>query len=193
MRIAAASVLVMLASTSAYADNGKGAAFDFGYVRSRVGVTDSTALDADQARFGIRIGTSRHFHFGAEVDNGRITGQTSSPTNRIARTTGGESVSGYTGPLGGNSLNLKAYAGLHTVRSKVMFGGDMALGVRDTWVESDAGTDIAGFKKQPVVEMRARAEFFLTPSMTVGAVASTDMLDRRNVSLAAVFSLNFVD
>lgn len=190
MRIVAASVLVILAGTSAYADNGKGASFDFGYVRSRVGVTDNTALDADQARFGIRIGTGKHFHFGAEVDNGRISGQTSLPTSTVARTSGGGT---FQGPLGGNSLNLKAYAGLHTVRSKLMFGGDAAIGVRDTWVESDAGMDVAGFKKQPVVEVRARAELFLTPSMTVGAVASTDVLDRRNVSLAAVFSLNFAD
>jgi hypothetical protein len=191
MRIAVASVLVLVASAGgAYADNGKGVSFDFGYVRSRVAVTDHTALDADQARFGIRIGTGRHFHFGAEVDNGRLTGHTSLPTNTVARTTGGES---YSGPLGGNSLNLKAFAGLHTVRSKVMFGGDAALGVRDTWVESDAGMDVAGYKKQPVIEVRARAEFFLTDAMTVGAVASSDLLDRRNVSLAAVFSLNFID
>jgi hypothetical protein len=192
MRIAAASVLVILASTSAYADNGKGASFDFGYVRSRVGVTDNTALDADQLRFGIRIGTGKHFHFGAEVDNGRVTGEITS-TRHLARTVGGEQQPGYVGPLGGNSLNLKAYAGVHTVRRSMMFGGDAALGVRDTWVESDLGMDVAGFKKQPVVELRARAELFLTRSMTVGAVASTDMLDRRNVSLAAVFSMNFTE
>lgn len=188
MRIAAASVLVLVASSSAYADRGQGASFDFGYVRSRVGVTDRTALDGDQARFGIRIGTGRRFHFGAEVDNGRVAGSTSLPNNSVARTTGGES---YSGPLGGNSLNLKAYGGVHTVAGKLMFGGDAALGVRDTWVESDAGMDVAGFKKEPLIELRARAEYFFTDSMTFGAVASTDMLDRRNVSLAAVFSLNF--
>ncbi len=192
MRIVAASVLVILASTSAYADDGKGASFDLGYVRSRVGVTDSTALDADQVRFGIRIGAGKHFHFGAEVDNGRITGEITQ-TRTIARTVGGEQQPGYIGPLGGNSLNLKAYAGLHAVHRSFMFGGDAALGVRDTWVESDLGMDVAGFKKQPVIEMRARAEFFLSRAMTVGAVASTDMLDRRNVSLAAVFSLNFIE
>ena len=188
MRIAAASVLVLVASSSVYADRGSGASFDFGYVRSRVGVTDATALDADQARFGIRIGTGEHFHFGAEVDNGRLTGHTSLPDRAVARTVGGPA---YEGPLGGNSLNLKAYAGVHTVHRSLMFGGDAALGLRDTWVESDEGMDVAGFKKQPVIEMRARAEYFLTPAMTLGAVAATDMLDRRNVSLAAVFSLNF--
>ncbi|MFN0251636.1 MAG: hypothetical protein ACKV2T_32470 [Kofleriaceae bacterium] len=190
MRIAAPALLVLLASSPAHADNGKGAAFDFGYVRSRVGVTDQTSLDADQARFGIRIGVGRLFHFGAEVDNGRVQGQTALPTGTVSRTTGGEP---YSGPLGGNSLSLKAYGGLHSIHGKLMLGGDAALGVRDTWVESDAGMDVAGYKAEPLIELRARAEYFLTSSMTFGAVASTDMLDRRNVSLAAVFSLNFVE
>jgi hypothetical protein len=188
MRFAAISVLVLMASTSAHAERGKGASFDFGYVRSRIAVTDNTALDADQARFGIRIGTGKLFHFGAEVDNGRVAGTTPIPTNTVARTSGGEP---FSGPLGGNSLNLKAYGGLHAISGRLMFGGDAALGVRDTWVESDAGMDVAGFKKEPLIELRARAEYFLTDAMTLGAVASTDMLDRRNVSLAAVFSLNF--
>lgn len=187
MRIAAASVLVLVAGT-AHADRGSGASFDFGYVRSQIGVSDQSALDADQARFGIRIGTGRYFHFGAEVDNGRLTGHASAPSGSLARTSGGYT---YEGPLGGTSLELKAYGGLHTLHGPLMFGGDAVLGVRDTSVESDLGKDIAGYKKQPVLEMRARAEYFLTPTMTLGAVAATDMLDRRNVSLAAVFSLNF--
>jgi len=189
MRIAA--LLVLLASSSAYADRGSGASFDFGYVRSKVAVTDQTALDADLARFGIRISTGKHFHFGGEVDDGRVQGHTSIPTGTVVRTTGGGEP--YSGPLGGNSLNIKAYAGLHTIRNSLMFGGDAALGMRDTWVESDAGMDVAGYKKEPVLELRARAEFFLSDSMTLGAVASTDMFERRNVALAAVFSLNFTD
>ncbi|GEM_PF-3779211 len=187
MRIAPA-FLVLLASSSAFAERGSGATLDFGYVRSRVAVTDQTALDADLARFGIRISVGKNFHFGGEVDDGRLEGHTSVPTRTVARTTGGE---GYSGPLGGNSLGIKAYAGLHTLRGPVMFGGDAALGVRDTNVTSDLGMDIAGRKKEPMLELRARAELFLTDTMTLGLVASTDTLEHRNVSLAAVFSLNF--
>lgn len=189
MRIAPA-LLVLLASSSAYADRGSGASFDFGYVRSKVAVSDATALDANQARFGIRISVGKNFHFGGEVDDGVVEGHTSLPNRSVARTTGGES---YSGPLGGNSLGLKAYAGLHSIRGNFMFGGDAALGVRDTWVESDAGMDVAGYKKEPMIELRARAEYFLTDSMALGAMATTDMLEKRNVSLALMFSLNFMD
>lgn len=189
MRIAPA-LLVLLASSSAYAERGKGASFDFGYVRSKVAVTDSTALDANLARFGIRISTGGNFHFGAEVDDGPVEGTTSLPTRTVARTTGGEP---YSGPLGGNSLGLKAYAGVHSVRGKLVFGGDAALGIRDTRVESDAGMDVAGYKKQPMIELRARAEMFLSDSWAIGAVASTDMLERRNVALALTLSMNFIE
>ena len=190
MRIAPA-FLVLLASSSASAERGSGATLDFGYVRSRVAVTDQTALDAELARFGIRISVGENFHFGGEVDDGRLEGHTSAPARTVARTSGGGE--GYSGPRGGNSLGLKAYAGLHTLRGRVMLGGDAALGVRDTNVTSDSGMDIAGRKKEPMLELRARAEVFLRSTMTFGAVASTDMFDRRNVSLAAVFSLNFTD
>ena len=185
------------ASSTAFADNGEGASFDFGYVRSRIAVTDSTALDGDLGRFGIRIAKGRHFHFGAEVETGRLVGSTRRPDGTVARQSGepsGQSGGGESlaSPLDGNSLSLKSYAGLHARTERMMFGGDATLGFRDTWVSSDAGIDVAGYKKEPLIELRARAEFFLSGAVALGAVASTDLLDRRNVSLAAVFSLNFM-
>jgi hypothetical protein len=83
------------------------------------------------------------------------------------------------------------FAGAHARSGRLMFGGDLALGVRDTWVSSDLGADVAGRKGETLFEARARSDFFLTPSMTLGAVASTDLIERRDVSLGAVFSLYF--
>lgn len=186
MRIVASSVLVVVLSAPAYADRGQGASFDFGYVRSRVAVTDHTALDGDLARFGIRIALGRHFHFGGEAEEGSLEGTASLPSGAVARQTD-EPM----GPLGGNTLGIKAYAGLHTVTGPLMFGADAALGLRDSWVSSDLGPDVAGRKGEALLEVRSRVDMFITRSMTVGAVASTDLLERRNVSLAAVLSLNF--
>lgn len=185
MRIVA-SFLVLLVASPAYADRGSGASFDFGYVRSRVAVTDNTALDGDLARFGIRISMSKHFHFGGEAEEGSLAGTSSLPSGAVARTSD-EPM----GPLGGNTLGIKAYAGLHTVAGPLMFSADAALGLRDSWVSSDLGPDVAGRKGEPLLELRSRVDMFVTRSMTVGAVASTDTLERRNVSLAAVLSLNF--
>lgn len=194
MRIAASCVVLAALGSPAFADRGAGAAFDFGYVRSRTAVTDRTALDGDGARFGIRVASGRYFHFGGEVEENRVEGTSHLPGGVVARTTepGSTNPPPTTAhPLDGNALELKAYAGLHTSRGRLQFGGDAALGVRDTWVSGDSGEDIAGFKKEPLIQMRARVEAFVTSSTTIGAVASTDLLEKRNVSLAMVVSMNF--
>lgn len=186
MRIVASSFLVMLVASPVYAGGGSGASFDFGYVRSRVAVTDHTALDGDLARFGIRISLGKHFHFGGEAEEGSLAGTTSLPSGAVARQS-----EEPMGPLGGNTLGIKAYAGMHTTVGAWMFGADTALGLRDSWVSSDEGPDVAGRKGEPLLEVRSRVDMFVTRSMTLGAMASTDLLERRNVSLAAVLSLNF--
>ncbi len=185
MRIAASLFVVALASP-AYADTGSGVSFELGYLRNRVAVTDNTALDGQVGRFGIRVSLGPHFHFGGEAEEGSIAGTTSLPNGVVARST-----SELEGPLEGNTLGLKAYAGVHANAGMFQVGADLAGGVRDTWVSSDRGMDVAGRKNEPLLEARTRADLWLTRSMTIGAVASTDLIERRNVSLGAVLSLQF--
>ncbi len=188
MRIAA-SLLVLVLASPAYADkNGSGVSFDFGYLHNRVAVTDNTALDGQVGRFGIRVSLGRHFHFGGEAEEGSIAGTTSLPNGTVAR---GSTTSELEGPLEGNTLGLKAYAGVHANAGMFLVGADLAGGVRDTWVSSDRGMDVAGRKNEPLLEARTRADVLITQSLSLGAVASTDLIDRRNVSLGAVLSLHF--
>ena len=185
MRIAASLVVLVMASP-AYAGGGSGASFDLGYARSRVAVTDQTALDGEVGRFGLRISLARYFHFGGEVEEGRISGATSLPSGAVARTSGEPD-----GPLDGNTLGLKAFAGVHSTIGAFTVGADVAGGLRDTWVSSYAGMDVAGRKNELLLEVRSRADVWLTSTITLGAVASTDVLERRNVSLGAVLALQF--
>jgi len=187
MRIAASFFLLAIA-TPAFADDGAGLSLDFGYAHNRVAVTDQTTLGAETARFGIRVSLGRHFHFGGEAEEGSIQGTTSLPSGAIARTS---SSSETASPLDGNTLGIKAYAGLHANVGRVMFGADLATGLRDTWVDSDAGRGIAGRANELLLETRARADLSLTDAIAFGVVASTDLIERRDVSLAGVLSLNF--
>lgn len=185
MRIAA-SLCVLLLASPAFADDGSGVSLDFGYALNRVAVTDNTTLDGETGRFGVRVSLGRHFHFGGEAEEGRIAGTTSLPAGVVART-----ASEPEGPLDGNTLGLKAYAGVHANAGPFLIGADVAGGVRDTWVSSDLGMDVAGRKNEPLLEVRSRADLWLTKTMSLGAVASTDVLERRNVSLGAVLALHF--
>ena len=180
------SLFLLAIASPAGADTG--ASFDFGYARSRVAVTDQTAIGGDFGRFAIRVWAGRYFHFGAECEEGALAGTTAIPSGAVARTTDEPA-----GPLEGNTLGLKMFAGAHTNLGAFTFGGDLAGGVRDTWVSSDLGMDVAGRKGEPLLELRSRLDVSLTPRMTLGAVASTDLLERRDVSIGAVFALRFTD
>ena len=187
MRIGSTALVTLLAlAGSAHADDG--ASFDFGYIRSKVAVTDATTLDAQSARFGIRVARGHYFHFGGEAEEGKLSGSTRLRGGAVARTTDGTSPSA---PLDGNTLEIKMFAGAHARSGSLMFGGDLAFGLRDTWVSGDQGIDVAGRKNEMLLEARTRADVFLSPSMTLGAVASVDLIERRDVSLGAVFSLYF--
>ena len=180
-------LFVMGVAAPAYAETG--ASFDFGYAHSRVAVTDNTALNGHVGRFAIRLSTGRHLHFGAEAEEGWISGTTSLPNGTVAK--GEVQPQELDGPLEGNTLALKVFAGLHANSGALRFSGDVAGGMRDTWVSSDAGMDVAGRKKEPLVELRTRVDFRMSPSTTIGAVAATDLRERRDVSLGLVFALDF--
>lgn len=181
-------LFVLAVASPAYAETG--ASFDFGYAASRVAVTDRTALDGHVGRFAIRVSTGRYLHFGAEAEEGWISGTASLPNGTVAKgETQPEPELG--GPLEGNTLALKAFGGLHTSHGALRFSGDIAGGLRDTWVESDHGMDVAGRKKEPLIELRSRIDVRTSKSTTLGAVAATDLRERRDVSLGLVFALNF--
>jgi len=186
----------------AHADDGT--SLDLGFVRSRVAVTDQTALDASLVRFAIRVSVDKripHLHFGAEVEEGSLRGTTTLPNGAVARTVPGEVSSettpgtvmpppGPQSPLDGNVLALKAFAGLHANTGPIRVSADVAAGVRDAWVESDQGSDVAGRKDEGLLEIRSRIDFRVTPRFLVGATASSDLIERRDVSVGLVLTLD---
>jgi hypothetical protein len=186
MRIVLSLLVVAAATTTAHADTG--VSFDFGVLRNRVAVTDETTIGGDVGRFAISVSRGRYFYFGAEAEEAHLAGSTGLPEGAVARTTTEQPVQG---PLDGNMLGLKMFAGAHLRTGLVTLGADLATGVRDTWVSSDAGMDVAGRKDETLLEVRSRVDFWLTQTATLGAVASTDLLERRDVSFGAVFALHF--
>lgn len=186
MRIAArylVSAVVVLPSI-AHADSG--VSFDFGYLHSRVAVADETTIAGGVGRFGIGISFHRHFHAGAEAEEGWLSGTTSLPDGAVART-----ASTTASPLEGNMLALKTFAGVHANAGILRVAADVAAGFRDTWVSSDLGPDVAGRKNEPLLELRTRLDLWLSQTMTVGVATSTDVIERRDVSVGLIFALQF--
>ena len=189
-------LIVLAVAGPAHADDEL--SLELGYLRNRVAVTDKTAIDGQAIRFTVKLSRGEHVHFGAEAEEGLLEGTTTLPNGAVARLAPGAETQtpstsiGPESPLEGNTLALKLFAGVHSdLRRRVVISSDLALGFRDTWVSSDLGTDVAGRKEAMLLEMRTRADVRVSPRSTVGAVATTNLIDRRDVSLGLVFALHF--
>lgn len=200
MRTVTSSLLVVAALASpALADND--VIFEIGYVRNQIAVSDETALDGQAVRFSIRIDHGRFFHAGVEAEEGILTGTTRLPGGAVARPapgTNGEMSPDITTPLGpespldGNTLALKMFGGVHTnLGPRVQVASDLALGFRDTWVDSDLGKDVAGYKMAPLLEVRSRIDVMLSQRMALGAIATTNLGESRDKSLGVVLGMRF--
>ncbi len=146
----------------------------------------------------MKVSRGRHVHVGAEAEEGLLEGTTRLPNGNVARlapdadpmTT--STTLGPASPLEGNTLALKLFAGVHSdLARRFVISTDVAVGFRDTWVSSDLGTDVAGRKNALLLEARTRLDFRMSPRSTVGAIATTNLVDRRDMSLGLMFGLHF--
>jgi hypothetical protein len=189
--IVAGSLGLLVAAVPAHAD--RTLSLDFGYLQNQIAVTDQTAMQGSFGRFGIRM-SGRYFHAGAEAEEGWLSGSTWEDYGYVARADGTTPTPTSSSPLSGNTLALKLVGGAHTsIGSSLTVGADLAYGVRDTWVSSDRGMDVAGRKDEPLLEARTRVDYWLTPALTLGAVASTDLHERRDTSLGAILAIHFTN
>jgi hypothetical protein len=198
MRTVTSSLFVVAVLASpAVADND--VIFEIGYVRNQIAVTDETALDGQAVRFSIRIDRGRFFHAGVEAEEGILSGTTRLPGGAVARLAPDVEMSpdvttplGPESPLDGNTLALKMFGGVHTnLGPRVQVASDLALGFRDTWVDSDLGKDIAGYKMAPLLEVRSRIDVLLSQRMALGAIATTNLGESRDKSLGLVLGMRF--
>jgi hypothetical protein len=91
-------------------------------------------------------------------------------------------------PLVGTMVAPKVVFGVHTRGRVVTIAADLAGGVRDTGVDADWANDIAGRKMEPLVEARSRIDYWLGSSWTIGAMASSDVLVRDDVSFGVMLA-----
>jgi hypothetical protein len=181
-RIYLALTTLALSATAAHADH-TDVSFDLGYMWDRVALSDRTSIDGTAVRFGFRVSLGI-VHFGAEVDDAQLAGTTTVSDGAIARTMTVPAGS----PLVGTMVAPKVVFGVHTRARAFTIAADVAGGVRDTGVDADWANDIAGKKMEPLVEARTRVDWWLGQSWTVGAMASTDVLIRDDVSFGVMLA-----
>jgi hypothetical protein len=179
---------VSLVAASAHAQPG-GLSIDLGYFYDRVEANDHTVVPGNLVRFGIRVSLSRHFHVGAEVDDSWLAGTTPVPDGAIARVGGTPMPTMW--PLEGTMVAPKALVGAHAIHGPVTWSAELACGVRDTSVSSIWSNDVAGRKEETLLEGHTKIDYWLTSGLTVGAVASADLLVPNDVAFGMSVAVHF--
>jgi hypothetical protein len=161
-----------LSTTAAHADHPAVVSFDLGYLWDRVAVSDRTAIDGRLVRFGFRVSMGA-VHFGAEVDDSWLDGTTQVPDGQLARAPAGSppTMVPAGSPVTGTMVAPKVVFGVHTRARMFTLATDLAGGVRDR--RRHRLRHGRRSKMEPLVEARTRVDWWLGPSWSVGAMAST--------------------
>ncbi len=150
--------------------------------------------DGELLRVGPRVAFGPLFYFGAEADFGRVSSVNNtdgSAASAFGRTAAGDGeMAPSSGGLGGSFGAVKLLAGIHASAGLLSGAAELAGGLRLAALTSEY-TGVVASGDYGVVEGRARLDLWLTPRVTIGALAGVDLTDRDNVTVAVTVGLHF--
>ncbi len=150
--------------------------------------------DGELLRVGPRVAFGPLFYLGAEADFGHVSSVNNadgSTTSAFGRTASGNGeMAPSAGGLGGSFGAVKLLAGIHANAGIISGAAELAGGLRLAELTSDY-TGVVASGDYAVVEGRARLDLWLTPKVTIGALAGVDLTDRDNVTVAVTVGLHF--
>ena len=164
---------------------------DFGLGATRIDPGNGQTYRGTYARFAPQTTINRMFYLGAEIDIGSFDGSQPSATDTAAR--GGSSGTSTTTMSSGDTGTLaaaKLVAGARLMAGAFSGGLELAGGVRYASV-----TDISGVTTHAdgmgVVEARGRLDLWVTPHVTIGALAGSDIIRRDEATFALNVGFHF--
>jgi hypothetical protein len=164
---------------------------DFGVAATRVDPGDGQTYRGTYVRFAPQTTINRGFYVGAEIDIGSFDASQPVAVDSAAR---GEGSSGTGMPIStGDSGGLaaaKLVAGVRMMAGAFSGGVELAGGVRYATISSDNGMNTFADDKG-VLEARGRLDVWLTPHLTVGGLAGSDLARRDEVTFGLNLGFHF--
>jgi hypothetical protein len=185
----------VLAPPMAPAQNPHGLWLDFGVVYGRVGGAGQS-FTTEMVQFAPHLALSHLLYAGAEFDGGRLADRTGTlmqdPTTGLVIANNIENT--------GEVAMAKLLVGARGMVGLFSAGGELAVGFQDLVVReqlvANAGAAIAdgdtgGFST--TYEARGRFDFWATPKLTIGALATVNMVSARDdLSIGLVVGVHFL-
>jgi len=162
---------------------------DFGAGATRLDPGNGQTYRGEYVRFAPQVTLSRVLYFGAELDIGSFDAS-EGPTNPSAAR--GDSSTGggmpMTTQIDGQLGAAKLVGGARLMAGAFSGGLELAAGVRYTTLTEGTASNSVG---TGVVEARGRLDVWLTPHVTVGALAGTDLARRDEATFALNVGFHF--
>jgi len=178
-------ILLLAAPSIASAD----AWTDVGIVRTETPMDGGRLVDGYALRFAPRVNLRGPFYVGAELDGGRLGGDVTTPA--AYRT---EGVTTPTTDLEGEQYAVRAVAGLRMRIGSISGGGELAGGFHRAELRSPLGVELATIEStSTMIEGRARLDVWLTPRLTVGAVAGVELDEPSALSAGLMVGFHAAD
>ncbi|MEO6776940.1 MAG: hypothetical protein ABI467_28645 [Kofleriaceae bacterium] len=163
---------------------------DFGVGATRLDPGDGQTHRGNYVRFAPQTTFDRTFYLGAEIDIGSFDAGTPSPTIDSAARGGSSGTTMDASADTGSLAAAKLIAGARMTAGAFSGGLELAGGVRYTTVTNlSSVTTIADGRG--VVEARGRLDVWITPYVTLGALAGTDLVRRDELTFGLNLGVHF--
>jgi len=163
---------------------------DFGAGATRIDPGNGQTYRGEYVRFAPQVTLNRMFYLGAEIDIGSFDASLGPSNATAARgdTTGGTMPMGE--KIDGELAAAKLVGGARLMAGAFSGGLELAAGVRYTTLTSEPGI-ASNSQGMGIVEARGRLDVWLTPHVTVGALAGSDIVRRDEATFALNFGFHF--
>jgi hypothetical protein len=162
---------------------------EFGIVHSQSDMGQGHVINGYVLRFAPRTNLSGPVFVGAELDGGRIGGDITTPATFRA--------SGETNPttaVEGDQYAVRAVLGLRMRVGSISGGGELAGGFHRADLHDSLGVELASVESTSTTfEGRARLDLWVTPRLTIGAVAGVELEEPRLMTAGIMLGLHAAD
>ncbi|MBV8756886.1 MAG: hypothetical protein JO257_06420 [Deltaproteobacteria bacterium] len=186
------ALLILVAmGTTASADPWRFTSWDeIGVLRTRLDMADGYAVTGEAVRFAPHVPIGPNVYIGAELDTGSLSGRVPSDATYRSSTGGGEQVptAAATGKYGA----VRALIGVRMRFGMLSVAGEFAAGLHAADLQDAYGQEIsATHANSTELEGRARVDLWVSPRLTVGAIAGVGLDDSRDATAGLMLGYHF--
>ena len=165
---------------------------DFGVTATRIDPGDGQTYRGNYVRFAPQTTIKNGFYLGAEINIGSFDPNQPAVVNSAAR---GDGSSGTGMALSTNESGMlaaaKLVAGLRMMAGSFSGGVELASGIRYATITADGSPMSTYSASAGVFEARGRLDLWLSPHLTLGALAGTDLARRDEVTFGLDVGFHF--